>query len=338
MGHARRADRHQRAPAHRRRRPHRGRAQRHHRERRAAPGRARQPRRDAGQRHRHRGARAHDRRRGHRRGQPGGRGPPGAAPRGRHLRPGRAGHPEPERARGGAQRQPHRAGHRRVGDVRGLRRGRPGPLHQAGGLPRRRRGGYRPRQRLPRGLTRRGWPPRRRRQGAHHRGGRRRRLRARPVRGLHAQGDPRAARGAAPRPARPARRPVLHRPAGRDQPGRAPAPVDQAGQVPGLRLGLLRGPDGRGAGRGAGPHPVRRRAGLGVQVPQPGGGPGHAVRGGQPVRRDPGHADGGTGAAPQGRSGHRGGQRGGQRDRARVRPAGCSCTPARRSRSPPPRR
>ena len=51
------------------------------------------------------------------------------------------------------------------------------------------------RQRLPRGLTRRGRPPHRRRQGAHHRGGRGRRLRARPVRGLHAQGDPRAARG-----------------------------------------------------------------------------------------------------------------------------------------------
>ncbi len=57
-----------------------------------------------------------------------------------------------------------------------------------------------------------------------------------------------------------------------------------------------------------------------VQVPQPGGGSGHAVRGGQPVRRDAGHADGGTGTAPQGRPGHRGGQRGGQRDRPGVRP------------------
>ena len=42
--------------------------------------------------------------------------------------------------------------------------------------------------------------------------------------------------------------------------------------------------------------------------------------GGQPVRRDARHADGGAGAAAQGRPGHRRGQRGGQRDRARVRP------------------
>jgi glutamine---fructose-6-phosphate transaminase (isomerizing) len=44
--------------------------------------------------------------------------------------------------------------------------------------------------------------------------------------------------------------------AGRHQPGCAPAQVDQAGQVPRLRLGLLRRSDGRGAGRGIGSHPV----------------------------------------------------------------------------------
>ena len=61
-------------------------------------------------------------------------------------------------------------------------------------------------------------------QGADHGGGRGRRLRARPVRELHAQGDPRAAGGAAPGAARPPRRAVRHRQAGRHQPGRAPAP------------------------------------------------------------------------------------------------------------------
>ena len=38
------------------------------------------------------------------------------------------------------------------------------------------------------------------------------------------------------------------------------AQVDQAGQIPRLRLRLLRRPDGRGPGRGTGPDPVRCRA------------------------------------------------------------------------------
>jgi Glucosamine 6-phosphate synthetase, contains amidotransferase and phosphosugar isomerase domains len=84
-------------------------------------------------------------------------------------------------------------------------------------------------------------------QEADHGGGRGRGLRARLVRELHAQGDPRAAGGAAPGPARPARRAVRHGQAGRHRPGRPPAQVDQAGEVPRLRLGLLRRADGRGA-------------------------------------------------------------------------------------------
>jgi len=46
---------------------------------------------------------------------------------------------------------------------------------------------------------------------------------------------------AAPRPA------VRHGQAGRHRPGRPPAPGHQAGEVPRLRLRLLRRPDGRGA-------------------------------------------------------------------------------------------
>ena len=67
VGHPRRAERGERPSAHRRRGPHRPRAQRHYRERRAAQGRALGPGCQAGQRHRHRGARPYDRRRGHRR-------------------------------------------------------------------------------------------------------------------------------------------------------------------------------------------------------------------------------------------------------------------------------
>ena len=98
-----------------------------------------------------------------RRDQPGGRGPPDAAPRGGHVRPGRAGHQEPERAGRGAQRQPHRARHRGVGDVRRLRRGGAGALHQAGRVPGRRRGGDGARRRLPHLGDRRAGPARARR-------------------------------------------------------------------------------------------------------------------------------------------------------------------------------
>ncbi len=58
---------------------------------------------------------------------------------------------KPGRAGGRPQRQPARARHRPVRDVRRLRRGRAGPLHQAGRLPGRRRGRYAARRRLPHG-------------------------------------------------------------------------------------------------------------------------------------------------------------------------------------------
>ena len=89
--------------------------------------------------------------------------------------------------------------------------------------------------------------------------------------------------------------------------------------------------------------PAVRRAGLGVPLPQPRGGGGHAVRRGQPVRRDVRHAGRHPGAAAQGRPRARGGELGRQRHRPASATAACTCTPARRSRSPrrrrsPPRR
>ena len=98
------------------------------------------------------------------------------------------------------------------------------------------------------------------------------------------------------------------------------------------------GPDRRAADRGAGPGPRRRRAGLGVPLPQPGDRPGHALRRGQPVRRDLRHAGRRAGDPAQGRPGAGRGQRRRQRDRPRSATAASTCTPARRSRSPPPRR
>ena len=109
-------------------------------------------------------------------------------------------------------------------------------------------------------------------------------------------------------------------------------------QVPRLRLRLLRRPDGRRPGRGAGPHPGRRRARERVPLPLPGRRPGHALRRGLPVRRDDRHADGRAGAQAQGRPGHRRGQRGRRRPSAASAATGSSCTPAPRSRSPRPRR
>ena len=79
-------------------------------------------------------------------------------------------------------------------DVAGL-----GALHQAGGVPRRRRGGHGARRRLPDDLAGGSGPPHpRSQQGADHCGDRGLGLRARPVRRFHAQGNPRAARGPAP--------------------------------------------------------------------------------------------------------------------------------------------
>ena len=238
-----------------------------------------------------------------------------AEPRRGHLRAAGHGRPAPRRAGRGAQRQPHRARYRGWRDVRRLRRRRARPAHPAGRLPRRRRDRHGALQRLPDPHA--GQPEHQ--QDPDDGRGRGRRLRARRVRGLHAQGDPRAARGAAPDAPRPPRRALRHRAPRRYRPGRPPAPVGAAGQVPRLRLGLLRRPDGRGAGRGAGPGPRGRRARVGVPLPEPGGRPGHPVRGDQPVRGDAGHADGRAGAEAQGRPGARRRQRGRQRDRARMR-------------------
>ena len=140
------------------------------------------------------------------------------------------------------------------------------------------------------------------------------------VQRLHAQGDPRAAGRHPPRGHGPPRRAVRHREARRRQPGRPRAAQHQAGQVPRLRLRLLRGADGRDPRRGARAHPRRRRAGQRVPLPQPGRGPGHAVRRRLAVRRDERHADGRAGAQAQGRPGHGRRQRRRQRHRARVRP------------------
>ena len=93
---------------------------------------------------------------------------------------------------------------------------------------------------------------------------------------------------------------------------------DPPGEDPRLRLGVLRRPDGRLDARGAGPDPRGRRGGQRVPVPQPGHRARHAVRRGQPVRRDHRHPARGPGDPPQGRSRDRPGQRGRQRDRARV--------------------
>ena len=129
--------------------------------------------------------------------------------------------------------------------------------------------------------------------------------------------------------ARPARRAVRHRPPRRAEHGRPRHPGDPAGQDPRLRLGVLRRPDGRRADRGAGPDPRGRRGGQRVPLPQPDHRAGHALRRGQPVRRDHRHPARRPGDPPQGRPGDRPGQRRRQRDRPRVRRRHL---PARRAR------
>ena len=106
---------------------------------------------------------------------------------------------------------------------------------------------------------------------------------------VHAQGDARAAGGRGAGAARPARRALRHRPPRRAQPRRPRDPRDPPGEDPRLRLGVLRRPDGRRADRGAGPDPRRRRGGQRVPLPQPDHRAGHALRRGQPVRRDHRH-------------------------------------------------
>ena len=112
----------------------------------------------------------------------------------------------------------------------------------------------------------------------------------------------------------------------------------QPRQDPRLRLGLLRGRARRAAHRGPRPHPRRRRAGLGVPLPQPGGRAGHALRRGQPVRRDLRHPRRGAGAAAQGRPGDRRRQRRSARRSPASATAASTCTRARRCRSPRPSR
>ena len=93
-------------------------------------------------------------------------------------------------------------------------------------------------------------------------------VRRRRARVVHAQGDARAAGRGRAGAARPARRAVRHRAPRRAEHGRPRDPRDPAGQGPRLRLGVLRRPDGRRAGRGAGPDPGRRRGRERVPLPR----------------------------------------------------------------------
>ena len=109
-------------------------------------------------------------------------------------------------------------------------------------------------------------------------------------------------------------------------------------KVLGCGSALLRGPDRRRDDRGTGPHPGRRRARLGVPVPQPDHRAGHAVRRGEPVRGDRRHRVRGAGGQAQGRPDRRAGQRGRARPSPGSATAGSTCTPGPRSRSRRPRR
>ena len=144
-------------------------------------------------------------------------------------------------------------------------------------------------------------------------------VRRRGPRVLHAQGDARAADHGAGGAARPARRALRHRAPGRPRHGR-PRPARGAPREdPGLRLGLLRRPDGRGAHRGARPDPRRRRGRQRVPLPRPGHRARHPLRRGEPVGGDHRHPARRPGGTPQGRALRRAGQRGGLGHRARVR-------------------
>jgi len=96
---------------------------------------------------------------------------------------------------------------------------------------------------------------------------RHRRVRPRPVRGLHGQGDQRAAGRGVPGAARQARRADRHRAPGRSTSGTEGAVGHPPGQVPRLRLRLLRGPVGRRHRGKPRPHPRRRRTRRRVPLP-----------------------------------------------------------------------
>ena len=304
VGHPRPGDRAERPPAEQRRRPDHRRPQRHHRQRRRAPRPAGRPGRDVHLRDRHRDHRPPGGALG--RGHPGGRRPGGPVPDHRDLRhPGHG--PAPPRPAGRRpQRLPAHPRRRRPRDVRGQRPVGHRPAHRLGGPPRRRRAGHGQGRRVPHvqpGGGGHGQVPHHRRPGRRGRRGRR------PP-ALHVQGDPGAALLHPADAAGPPGRPVRHGPAGRPQPGAARAARLPAGQGPRLRLGLLRRADRRRDDRGAGPHPGRRRARLGVPLPEPDHRARHPVRGGQPVGRDGRHRLRRARGPPQGRPGHRAGQRG----------------------------
>ena len=312
------------------RRAHRRRAQRHHRERRRAARQAERRRRGVRLRDRHRGARPPDRRapstRPTRWRRPSAR--PSSSVVGTYgiavidaERPGRGGR--------GAQRQPDRARHRREGDVRRLRRGRAGPLHPPGRAPGGRRAGRaaRPTASTPSPATRGetakepltvDWDA-----GHYDTGGYEHYL----LKEISEQPETRHAAPCAAGSTSASHAPTW---AGSNMDARETRVVPP-GEDPRLRLGLLRRPDRRAADRGAGPHPGRRRAGQRVPLPQPRRRPRHALRRGQPVRRDLRHAGRRAGAQAQGRPGHRHRQRRRQRHRPRVRRRHLPARRARRS-------
>ena len=314
VGDPRPGERRQRAPARRHQGRRRRRAQRDHRQRRRAASRAGRRRRRPGLRHRHRGARPPGRPLGGR--DPRGQGGRGAGPGRGHLRargPAR-GLPGPDR--GGPQRQPADHRHRRQRDVRRLRPGRAGPLHDHGGAPRRRRAGHDHGRAGSRRTARTSarWRGRRPRS----RSTRRRTTPASTTSFMHKEmlEQPEAAERVL-RGRLDERFGTSH--LGGLEHGRARAARDPPGEGARLRLGVLRRPDGRRAGRGAGPDPGRRRGRQRVPLPQPDHRAGHAVRRGEPVRRDHRHPARGPGDPAQGRPGRRPGQRRRLGDRPRVR-------------------
>jgi hypothetical protein len=288
LGHARRAQRHERPSAHGHLRAARPGAQRHHRELRGAQGGAEGRGPGVHHRDRHRGARPPDREVPGARSQARAGGGQGARRRRRHLRHrgdvrGRAGH------RGGsAQGQPAGGGGRGRRVLPGLGRGAAGGSHAAGRLPGRRRDG---------GAHARGVPHRDHHGGTHRQGRARSGVGPDPDRegrlpAFHAEGDLRAAHLGAELDARPARREGGPGAAARSQPGGRGAARDPAAHHPGLRDFVARGPGRRVPAGGARAGPGRGRVRLRVPLPQPGGGRGDERAGDLPVGRDGGHAGG----------------------------------------------
>ena len=116
------------------------------------------------------------------------------------------------------------------------------------------------------------------------------------LRGLHAQGDPRAARGAAPGiRGRLDERFATARLGGINLDARDLRAVRRV-KFLGCGSAYYAGPDGRAPGRGAGPGAGRRRTRVRVPLPQSRRRPRHPVHRDQPVRRDAGHAAGRAGA------------------------------------------